>query len=146
MPAVRLVYPEFNVLRSAGKTYFLIYALIRSLHDRKPVAFCFDASRFLYFDQNGGHSHPYDARVNVNFSPNTLALFDSNPALHTPLEPFVSLRSTAYIVQAISASPSSAYRSSWAEWARQKEAEVWVMDAWHEAEMRAFRCELAHQR
>jgi hypothetical protein len=118
----------------SGKSYFLRFALAKALESGRPVALCLNANSFVLFDSDGPKELKYVDVSEHRLPPNTLALCDSNSALSSPPNPFVSPSSTSFIVQATS--PKVA---RWYEWSKQKRAYIWTMDLWSKEEISAWR-------
>jgi hypothetical protein len=99
-----------------GKTYFLSYALVRRLYERKPTTYQANASFVYWFSEKGFRSLPAANHLPPDaLTEDTWHLVDSN--MHLESIPVNLEETLGQIIQASSPQPKR-----YKEWAKQKSA------------------------
>ncbi|KAF8346418.1 hypothetical protein F5887DRAFT_1182764 [Amanita rubescens] len=112
-----------------GKTLFLIYVLVVSLGERRPVALDFPDDRPFYalFQESGFTTHSLDGMLPpINNLFNFMwALSDSNYQMRSPSAIFLSRPGKVRVIQA-----TSPKEDRWKSWSKEARASCYIMDLW----------------
>ena len=121
-----------------GKSYFLLYVFIRRLRNAEPVAVQVAPSSFLLFTNDGVFRSTASEQWSLWPHEGIWMLSNAEEENWYPIPCFFGHHS-GFVVQAAASS-----KTSWKEWTKEYNGELFVMDLWEDQEFRdlGYKCTL----